>query len=81
MTAYGSTQEFSTVIYWLSREEIKNWTVLLRTMFLLKPFRPLMVKPLAPEAQETADLINDLILKSQELLKRSSIEPETHGRR
>ena len=35
----------------------------------LKPFRPLMVKPLAPEAQETADLINDLILKSQELLK------------
>lgn len=35
----------------------------------LKPFRPLMVKPLVPEAQETADLINDLILKSQELLK------------
>ena len=35
----------------------------------LKPFRPLMVKPLAPEAQETADLVNDLILKSQELLK------------
>ena len=35
----------------------------------LKPFRPLMVKPLTPEAQETADLINDLILKSQELLK------------
>ena len=34
----------------------------------LKPFRPLMVKPLAPEAQETADLVNDLILKSQELL-------------
>ena len=33
----------------------------------LKPFRPLMVKPLVPEAQETADLINDLILKSQEL--------------
>ena len=28
-----------------------------------------MVKPLVPEAQETADLINDLILKSQELLK------------
>lgn len=28
-----------------------------------------MVKPLAPEAQETADLVNDLILKSQELLK------------
>lgn len=35
----------------------------------LKPFRPLMVKPLASEAKETADIINDLILKSQELLK------------
>lgn len=35
----------------------------------LKPFRPLMVKPNTPEAQETADLLNDLILKSQELLK------------
>lgn len=35
----------------------------------LKPFHPLMVKPLAPEAEETATLINDLILKSQGLLK------------
>ena len=35
----------------------------------LKPFRPLMVKPLLPEAKETADLLNELILKSQELLK------------
>ena len=35
----------------------------------LHPFRPLMVKAEEPEAQETADLINDLILKSQELLK------------
>jgi 2,3-bisphosphoglycerate-independent phosphoglycerate mutase len=35
----------------------------------LKPFRPLMVKPLLPEAKETADLLNGLILKSQELLK------------
>lgn len=35
----------------------------------LHPFRPLMVKAEALEAQETADLINDLILKSQELLK------------
>ena len=35
----------------------------------LKPFRPLMVKPSVPEAQETAGLINDLILQSQELLK------------
>jgi 2,3-bisphosphoglycerate-independent phosphoglycerate mutase len=34
----------------------------------LKPFRPLLVKALKPEAQETADLLNTLILKSQELL-------------
>ena len=32
-------------------------------------FRPLMVKAEVPEAQETADLLNELILKSQELLK------------
>lgn len=32
-------------------------------------FMPLLVKPEVPEAKETADLINDLILKSQELLK------------
>lgn len=35
----------------------------------LKPFRPLMVKPEVPEAETTALLINDLILKSQELLE------------
>lgn len=35
----------------------------------LKPFRPLMVKPLVPEAEETAALINGLIGKSQELLR------------
>ena len=35
----------------------------------LHPFRPLMVKAEVSEAQETADLLNDLILKSQELLK------------
>lgn len=34
----------------------------------LKPFRPNLVKALCPEAQETADLLNELILKSQELL-------------
>lgn len=39
----------------------------------LKPFRPLMVQPLAPEAQETADLINDLIGKSQELLRNHPV--------
>ena len=35
----------------------------------LHPFRPLMVKAETPEAQKTADLLNELILKSQELLK------------
>lgn len=35
----------------------------------LQPFRPLMVKAQLPDAEETARLINDLILKSQELLK------------
>lgn len=35
----------------------------------LHPFRPLLVKPEAPEAKETAYLLNDLILQSQEILK------------
>ena len=35
----------------------------------LHPFRPLMIKPEAPEAQETADLLNNLIQQSQEILK------------
>lgn len=35
----------------------------------LHPFRPLMVKPEVPEAQETADLLNSLILESQKILK------------
>lgn len=39
----------------------------------LKPFRPLMVKAEVPEAQETADLINSLILKSQGLLAEHPI--------
>ncbi len=39
----------------------------------LKPFRPLLVKPLVPEAKETADLLNDLILKSQELLRNHPV--------
>jgi 2,3-bisphosphoglycerate-independent phosphoglycerate mutase len=34
----------------------------------LKPFRPLMVKALVAEAEETASLLNRLILQSQELL-------------
>lgn len=35
----------------------------------LHPFRPLMIKPEVPEAQETAYLLNNLILQSQEILK------------
>ncbi len=35
---------------------------------LRQPFRPLLIKALLPEAQETADRVNALILKSQELL-------------
>ena len=34
----------------------------------LKPFRPNLVKALRPEAEETATLLNELIMKSQELL-------------
>ena len=39
----------------------------------LHPFRPLMIKPEAPEAQETADLLNNLILQSQEILKEHPV--------
>ena len=35
-----------------------------------EPWRPLLVQAEIPEAQETADLINELILKSQELLAK-----------
>lgn len=35
----------------------------------LYPFRPLMVKAEVPEAKDNAALLNDLILKSQDLLK------------
>lgn len=35
----------------------------------LHPFHPLLVKAEVPEAQATADLLNELILRSQELLK------------
>ena len=40
---------------------------------LLHPFRPLLVKAEVPEAQATADLLNELILRSQELLKNHPI--------
>lgn len=39
----------------------------------LHAFRPLMVKPLAKEAEETANLINHLILRSQEILPNHPI--------
>lgn len=39
----------------------------------LHPFRPLLVKSEVPEAQATADLLNELILRSQELLKTHSV--------
>lgn len=39
----------------------------------LQRFRPLLVKPLQTEAEDTASLINELILKSQELLKNHPI--------
>lgn len=34
----------------------------------LHPFRPLMIRPEVSEAQATADLLNELILRSQEIL-------------
>jgi 2,3-bisphosphoglycerate-independent phosphoglycerate mutase len=39
----------------------------------LQPFRPLLVKPMTPEATTTAELLNGLILKSQELLANHPI--------
>ena len=39
----------------------------------LQPFRPLMVKAECLEAQDTADLLNELIWKSQELLKNHPV--------
>ena len=39
----------------------------------LRPFRPLLVKAEVPEAQATADLLNELILRSQELLKNHPV--------
>lgn len=39
----------------------------------LHPFRPLMVKPEVPEAEENASLLNDLILQSQEILRHHPV--------
>lgn len=38
-----------------------------------QPYRPRMVRANVPEAQETAELINDLILRSQEVLKNHPV--------
>ncbi len=38
-----------------------------------QPFMPLLVKAMTPEAQPTADLLNDLILKSQEILPKHPV--------
>ena len=80
-TACVSIQEYSTVICWLSKGEIKNSTVPRPHDVPLKPFRPLMVKPLAPEAQETADLVNDLNFEIAGTVEEPPVKPETHGRR
>lgn len=42
----------------------------------LQPFRPLMVKAEVPEAQATADLVNDLILRSQQLLAQHPLNKQ-----
>lgn len=42
----------------------------------LQPFHPLMVKAEVPEAQATADLVNDLILRSQALLAEHPLNKE-----
>lgn len=42
----------------------------------LQPFRPLMVKAEVPEAQATADLVNHLILRSQELLAQHPLNKQ-----
>ncbi|MDL2282444.1 cofactor-independent phosphoglycerate mutase [Parabacteroides sp. OttesenSCG-928-G06] len=39
----------------------------------LHPFRPLMIKPQVEEAYETAQLLNDLILRSQEILENHPV--------
>lgn len=41
-----------------------------------KPWRPLLVKPEEAEAQATADLLNDLILKSQTLLSEHPLNKQ-----
>lgn len=42
----------------------------------LQPFRPLLPKALEPEAEETAGLLNDLIIRSQEILPMHPLNKE-----
>ena len=39
----------------------------------LRPYRPLMAKSLCKEAEETARLINELVMKSQQVLERHAV--------
>ena len=39
----------------------------------LHPFKPLLIKPEVKEAESTANLLNDLILRSQEILKNHPV--------
>ena len=39
----------------------------------LRPYRPLMTKSLCKEAEETACLINELVMKSQQVLERHAV--------
>lgn len=41
-----------------------------------QPFEPLMIKALVPDAQPTANLLNELILKSQEVLAKHPVNLE-----
>ena len=42
----------------------------------LQPFRPLLIKPQSAESEETASMLNDLILKSQEILSQHPINQQ-----
>ena len=42
----------------------------------LQPFRPLLIKPQRAESEETASMLNDLILKSQEILSQHPINQQ-----
>ena len=58
-----------TGIYWLSKAEISVRLHTASWCAVCNRSAPLLVKPLQAEAEDTASLINELILKSQELWK------------